>query len=169
MHEHHRKIFGGLFFSGEMQLFRDIIIGLTSKGLFVLPCNNEKRMIFPGMNAIMEANSMISLSLMSSGGKLHWASIEIGLVFSPGLAFSHSSSLTAIYSSASSRSQHPSAVVCVPVITWTLEGAHWGWCRAANSTHVNSVAIPCHCLDRNKFVCYAYECHMYVRRSSIII
>lgn len=168
MYEHHRKILGGLFFSREMHLFRDIVIGLTSEGLFVLPSDNEKRMIFPRMDAVVEADSMISLSLMSSRGKLQWCSIEIGLVFSPGLAFSRSSSLTAIYSTASSRSQYPSAVVCAPVITCTLEGAHCSWCRQQTAP-VNSTAIPCHCLDRNKFACCACGCHMHFRRSSIII
>lgn len=64
-------------------MYRDIIIGLTSKGLFVLA--SEKRMIFPGMDAIVGANGTISLSLMPLGGKLHWGSIEIGLVCQPGI------------------------------------------------------------------------------------
>jgi len=40
-------------------MYRVIITGLSSKGLFVLPSDNEKRMIFPGMDAIVGADSMI--------------------------------------------------------------------------------------------------------------
>lgn len=68
-------------------MYRGIIIRMTSKGLFLLPRDTEKKIIFPGMDAIVGANNMISLSLMSLGGKLHWGSIEIGLVCRPGTYF----------------------------------------------------------------------------------
>lgn len=152
-----------------MQRYRDIIIGLTSKGLFVLPSHNEKTMIFPGMDGIVGANSRISISLMSLGGKLHWASIEIGFVFQPGTCFFPQLTLSShlyhcIFSLIASLHCH----LC-PVITCTLQGTRCSQCRAANGTHVNSTAIRCHCLDRNKFICYSCGCHMYFRRCSIII
>lgn len=150
-------------------MYRDIIIGLTSKSLFGLPSDNEKRMIFPGMDAVVGVNSMISLSLMSLGGKVPWGSIEIGLVCQPETCFFPQLILN-------SRLYH-----CIFALTVSLH-CHLcpcnyrhptrnllQWCRAANSSRVNSTAIRCHCLDRNKFICYSCGCHMYFRRRSIII
>lgn len=90
VHEHHQKnlsLLAPVSF-GEMLIHRDVIIVLTSsKSLFVLLSDNEERIIFPGIDAIVGANSLISLSLMSLGSKLHWCSIEKGLVCQPGTCF----------------------------------------------------------------------------------
>lgn len=66
-----------------MQRYRDIV-RLTSEGLFVLPRDNDERMIVAGMDAAVGANRGISPSLMSLGGKLHWGSIDVGLLCQPG-------------------------------------------------------------------------------------
>lgn len=118
-----------------MQKYRDII-RLTSEGLFVLPRDNEERMIVAGMDAAVGADRGISPSLMSLGGKLHWGSTDTGLLWQPGTCLLPQLILTATYT--------PAPPLSVPV-----PGIPGG---SAALVQLQTPVIP----DRNKSIPYSW-------------